>query len=564
MLRISRTVALVMALCVGLTVAAQEPTETSPQDRVDEVFADWDSTRGPGCAVSVIKDGEIVYKRGYGMANLDHDVPIRTDTIFHVASISKEFTAASIALLAMDGKLSLDDPIQKHLPWVPDFGHLITIRNLIHHNSGIRDQWSLLQMSGWRYSEDRITDDDVIFLLKKQRDLNFLPGERYLYSNSGYTLMAQIVKAVSGQSLREFTTERIFEPLGMTRTHFRDDFSEIVRGQAYGYRWDDETAAFRLSVTNFDTVGATSLLTTVEDMARWDRNFIEPRVGGQELLDLIHQRGTLNSGEEQNYAFGLSYGTYRGLATVGHGGADAGYRANFVRFPDQGYSFAALGNFARANPGGLARQVADIYLEDHFEPADPDESAEASEPAVVELAEADAARIEGVYWFDEQGVALRFDRDEDGLGLSVGSQRFETVHTGNGVFSAPQIGVLLRFEPAAGAVERVLLWPPDDENDVDEADKLPAYDTDNANLSDYVGDYASPELPVTYHLEIDEGQLTIHWLKSDREDLMLATEDLLFGDDVGSLRFQRDASGAITGFILDSGRVRNFRFERVR
>ena len=272
MLRISRTVGILVALCAGLALLAQEPAESSPEDRVDGVFARWDSTSGPGCAVSVIKDGEIVYKQGYGMANLDHDVPIRPDTVFHVASVSKEFTAASIALLSMEGELSLDDPIQKHLPWVPDFGHLITIRNLVHHNSGIRDQWSLLEMSGWRYSEDRITDDDVIYLLEKQRDLNFRPGNQYLYSNSGYTLMAQVVKQVSGQTLREFTTERIFKPLGMTRTHFRDDFSEIVKDQAFGYRWDNEKSAFRLSVTNFDTVGATSLLTTVEDMARWDRN----------------------------------------------------------------------------------------------------------------------------------------------------------------------------------------------------------------------------------------------------------------------------------------------------
>ena len=207
MLRTSLIEKTVVALCVCLPVLAQDSgPEPSPEERVDEVFSRWDTTTGPGCAVSVVENGEIVYKQAYGMANLDHDVPIRADTIFHVASVSKEFTAAAIALLAMEGRLSLDDPVRKHLPWVPDFGHTITIRNLIHHNSGIRDQWALLEMTGWRYSRDRITDDDVIYLIKRQRDLNFLPGERYLYSNSGYTLMSQIVQAVSGQSLREFTT----------------------------------------------------------------------------------------------------------------------------------------------------------------------------------------------------------------------------------------------------------------------------------------------------------------------------------------------------------------------
>jgi len=563
MIRISRTVGLVVALCAGLALLAQEPADSSPADRVDEVFERYDSTNGPGCAVSVIKDGEIIYKQGYGMANLDHDVPIRTDTVFHVASVSKEFTAASIALLAMEGKLSLDDPIQKHLPWLPDFGHLITIRNLVHHNSGIRDQWSLLGMSGWRYSQDLITDADVIYLLEKQRDLNFLPGDEYLYSNSGYTLMAQIVKAVSGQTLREFTTERIFEPLGMTRTHFRDNFAEIVKDQAYGYSWDSESSVYELSVTNFDTVGATSLLTTVEDMARWDRNFIDPVVGGQVFLDLIHQRGKLNNGEDQDYAFGLSHGTYRGLPTVGHGGADAGYRANFVRFPEQGYGFVALCNQAQANPGGLAREVADIYLEEHLEPVAAAEPEEEEEAVAVALSDEELARMEGTYWFEDNALALEIKRNEETVQLVVGTQQFEMIHTGDGVFRAPQIGRTLRFEPTTGAVEKMLLQAMDDAENIDTAAKLAAFDVESADLTEYAGEYGSPELPVTYYLELNEGQLSLSWLKSDTADLQLIAEDLMVGD-AGSLKFERDASGEVTGFILDSGRVRNFRFERIR
>ena len=350
MRRIPLIASTVGALWACFPLFAQQPEPPpSLEARVDGVFSRWDTTNSPGCAVSAVKDGEVVYAQGYGMANLDHDVPIRTDTVFHVASVSKEFTAASIALLVLEGQLSLDDPVQQHLPWVADFGHTITIRNLVHHTSGMRDQWSLLGMSGWRYAQDRITNDDVTYLIKQQRDLNFTPGERFLYSNTGYTLMALIVEQVSGQSLRAFTTERIFKPLGMARTHFRDDFSEIVKDQAFGYRWDNAKNAFHTSVTNFDTVGATSLLTTVGDMARWDGNFIDPVVGGHSFLDLMHQRGTLNSGEEQDYAFGLEHGTYRGLRTVGHSGGDAGYRAHFVRFPDQGYSFVTLCNLAQTS-----------------------------------------------------------------------------------------------------------------------------------------------------------------------------------------------------------------------
>ena len=563
MFRISLVAGTVVALCACLPLFAQE-SEPAPSlgPRVDAVFSRWNSTNSPGCAVSVVKDGTIVYAQGYGMANLDHDVPIRTDTVFHVASVSKEFAAAAIALLLLEGKLSLDDPIQKHLPWVADFGHEITIRNLVHHNSGLRDQWSLLGMSGWRYSKDQITNDDVIYLIERQRDLNFVPGERYLYSNTGYTLMGLIVKKVSGQSLREFTTERIFKPLGMTRTHFRDDFSEIVKDQAFGYRWDNDTKAFHTSVTNFDTVGATSLLTTVEDMALWDRNFIDSVVGGRAFLDLIHQRGILNDGEPQDYAFGLLHGTYRGLPTVGHGGADAGYRAHFVRFPNQDYSFVTLCNVAQTNPGRLARDVADIYLEEYLKPDTEETTAEMTPVALTDEA---MARIEGAYFREDLAIVLRVQRDKGGLRLSLGGRPLEMIHTGDGRFGIPEIGRAMRFEPATGAVQRVRFWNAgEEEDDDDSAMKLTPSEMSEAALQELVGNYSSPELPVTYHIELKEGQLTIQWLKRAPQPLTPVTADWLAGDDVGSLRFRRDASGQVAGFTLDSGRVRNFRFERVK
>jgi len=222
----------VLSVVAWVCVSAQNRPR-SPQ--VDELFRTMDRPGSPGCALSVIEDGRITYARGYGMADLDHTVPIKPNTVFHVASMSKQFTAASILLLAQEGKLSLDDPVRKYVPELPDFGTPITIGELIHHTSGLRDQWDLLGLAGWRYSLDLITDEDVLSVISRQKDLNFAPGTRHLYSNTGYTLLAQIVKRVSGQSLREFTTERIFSPLGMKNTHFRDDHAEIVKNMAYGY-----------------------------------------------------------------------------------------------------------------------------------------------------------------------------------------------------------------------------------------------------------------------------------------------------------------------------------------
>jgi CubicO group peptidase (beta-lactamase class C family) len=274
--------------------------QTLPPDvikQIDQVFEKWNKPDSPGCALGVYKDGQIVYKRGYGVADLNDDVPITPATVFHVASMSKQFTAASIVLLAQQGKLSLDDDVRKYIPELPDFGERITIRHLVHHTSGLRDQWNLLELAGWRYSLDLITDEDVMSVMTRQKDLNFKPGDKHVYCNTGYTLMGLIVKRVSGMSLREFTTKDIFEPLGMTHTHFRDDHAEIIKHDALGYEQEGKDKPFRMSLTNFDTVGATSLHTTVEDLQLWDENFYHPRIGGPAFLQQMLERGKLNSGE---------------------------------------------------------------------------------------------------------------------------------------------------------------------------------------------------------------------------------------------------------------------------
>ena len=326
---------IVSAVWAAGTVQVWAQTAPTPAEnhskRVDELFLTMDRPTSPGCALAVFKDGRIIHERGYGMADLDHGVHITPASVFHVASMSKQFTAASILLLAQEGKLSVDDPVRKYIPELPDFGTPITIGELIHHTSGLRDQWDLLGLAGWRYSQDLITDDDVLSVLSRQKDLNFPPGSRHLYSNTGYTLLAQIVKRVSGESFREFTTARIFEPLHMKSTHFRDDHAEIVQNMAYGYVPAGDT--FRMSNTNFDTVGATSLLTTVEDLAQWDENFYQPKVGGEALIAKMLERGKLNNGKQLDYASGLVVSTYRGLTHRGPWGRRRGLSVRYDPLP---------------------------------------------------------------------------------------------------------------------------------------------------------------------------------------------------------------------------------------
>ncbi len=551
---------IVLLSVLAVSAAAQQAANTSLRDQTDKVFAKWDSTVTPGCALSVIKDGQIVYKRGYGMADLDHDLPITPETVFHVASISKQFTAAAILLLAQDGKLSLDDDVHKYIKELPDFGAPITIRHLIHHTSGLRDQWELLGLAGWRYSLDLITDDDVMELISRQKDLNFKPGDKHAYCNTGYTLLAQIVKRVSGQTFREFTTSRIFEPLGMTSTHFRDDHAEIVKHIAYGYEAGKGRNAYRLSVTNFDTVGATSLLTTVEDLARWDENFYNPRVGGPSLVAQQLQRGKLNSGKELNYAFALEHGKYRGLPTVDHGGADAGYRADLLRFPEQHFSVACLCNQADTNPSELTRKVADIYLAEQLKEPPPARAETSTKP--VSVPDERLSQYAGLYWKkDEERSARILHKDGKLFFEASEEERLELSPLADNRFLLTVVPLAFAFDQAAGSAPWRLSIQRQSQEKPDVFEQVAEFHPTPEQLSGYAGSYVSGEIDPIYRIVVENGSLTLKRLKSKPRKLRPTIPDYFEGPN-GDLHFQRDSAGKITGFLLNTGRIKNFRFTK--
>jgi CubicO group peptidase (beta-lactamase class C family) len=562
---VSRAVILLL-FAVASTVAQdaapkQDAALRSLHEQVDKVFAKWDSTVSPGCALAAIKDGQIVYRRGYGMADLDHDIPINSQSVFHVASISKQFTAAAIILLAQEGKLSLDDDVRKYITELPDFGTRITIRQLIYHTSGLRDQWELLGLAGWRYSLDLITDDDVLEVMARQKDLNFKPGEKHVYCNTGYTLLAQIVKRVSGQSLREFTTQRIFLPLDMKSTHFRDDHAEIVKHIAYGYVEGEGGDGYRLSVTNFDTVGATSLLTTVEDLAKWDENFYHPRVGGAAMVEQQLQRGKLNSGHQLEYAFGLVHGKYRGLPTIDHGGADAGYRADLLRFPEQHFSVACLCNKGEINPSGLTRQVADAYLAQLFKeplPVHAEPSAKS-----VPVSKERLTQYPGLYWKKDEERALRIVSKEGKLFLTASDDdQLELTALSDNRFQLllyPAVEIV--FEPATADVPRRMTVQEQGNEKPDIFERVAQFKPTPNQLAAYAGAYASQEIDPIYRIMVDNGNLVLKRLKSKPQKLVPTLEDYFQGPD-GDLHFERDSTGKISGFALNSGRIKNFRFTK--
>ena len=387
-------------------------------EQIDQIFAPWARTDSPGCALGVIQNGRFIYQRGYGMANLDYAIANGADMVYYVGSVSKQFTAAAIALLVKDGRIGLDDPVSKYLPEV---AHLpaMTVRQLVHHTAGVRDIYVLMALAGIRM-EDVLPEADAIGLIARQKALNFPPGSEYLYSNSGYLFLAQIVKRVTGHSLRVFAEERIFRPLGMTHTHFHDEPDHVLKNRVVSY--EPAGSTFRISyLQNFDKIGAGGLYTTLGDLLKWDDNFYTNRLGAG-FLEMVHSRGVLTSGETLPYAFGLQIGNYRGLRTVRHSGSLMGFKADFVRFPDQRFSIVTLCNLENINPTALNNQVADLYLRDHLkQPTRTTAAAGASDASARPAPPAfNAADFAGIYRSDELETTYRVEAVNGGLRVHGG------------------------------------------------------------------------------------------------------------------------------------------------
>ena len=524
--------------------------------RVDRVFAKWDHVNSPGCAVGVSQDGKLVYQRGYGMSNLEHAIAITPQSIFHVASISKQFTAFAILLLEQDGKLSVTDDVRKYVPELPSYGHPITIDHLLHHTSGLRDQWSLLGLADWR-DDDLITEADVMRVVTRQKALNFEPGEEYLYSNTGFTLLAVIVKRVSGQSLRAFADERIFKPLGMTHTHFHDDHTMIVPGrtQAYGPRPGGD---WKISIPVFDTYGATSLFTTVGDLLRWEQNFGDATVGGGPLIARLTTPGALNDGAPITYGRGVVATSYRGLRTVGHGGADAGYRADVVRFPDQGLAVAAMCNLANINPSSLTRQVAEVFVGDLMQPA---AAVTASNGAstIPRLDSAQAARYTGAYWNSRTEDVARVTAKDGRLTIARGAT-LPLVATGPDRFAVEGQPVTVEFVVPAKGARQMRVLPEGQRPQLFEAAEALAPGA--APVAPFAGRYGADEIDTRVELRVRGDSLFAQSRRGTEFALERLSPDL-FQADFGTLRFVRDAKGSPIAFLVSTGRVRRLRFDRL-
>ena len=536
--------------------------------RVDSVFREFERTDSPGCAIGVYRDGRIVYARGYGMANLELGVPITPRTLFDIASIDKMFTATAVLLLAQEGRLSLEAPIRRYFPEMQPYADSITVRQMLHHVSGLRNVSKLAMLAGIPKPVDTL---DFLNFFMRVAEANFPPGISYQYEGTGYALAEQLVYRVSGRNLAAFLRERVFGPLGMADTRLLDDYRDVLPGRAQAYA--PYGTAFRIDMHQGYLGGNGGLQTSVEDFARWDRNWTEPTVGGRALVDSLVVRGWLR--DDRN-GFGVSVEDYRGLRTVHKGGWGGGFLTEYVRFPDQKLSVACFCNGGpTVDTGRLARDVATVYLGTQMKPDTVGsgwEHALGSEPTVA-VPVSQLRQHEGLWWNAERNLFHPTRLVGDNLVIEPG--RSPVVPLAGGRFRTAS-GLELAFAgDGAGTPRRMLVVF---RGDTTAFDGMPAATPSSAQLTEFAGRYRSDEIERTYTLAANPASQSAGpggtaGLTVRIGDHLLGTLEptwrdgfVLVGMQAQGARFlfSRDTRGRITGFTIEWGDVRHLAFVRQR
>ncbi len=504
------------------------------------LFSAW-TEKTPGCAVGVSRDGDIILERAYGMADLEHAVANRPDTIFEAGSVSKQFTAAAVLLLAEDGKLSLDAPVRKFIPELPEYAAPITIRQMLHHTSGLRDWGNVAWIGGWPRGTRVYTHDHVLDILARQEALNFAPGTRWSYSNSGYNLAAILVSRVAGEPFADFTRKRLFEPLGMTRTSWRDDFTRVVPDRAVAYARIGDRYALDMPFENIHGNGG--LLTTVGDLLRWNQNFTTHKVGGPDFVATMQASGRLASGERTTYGLGLGDTRYQGLQEFRHSGSTGSYRTFLSRFPEPAVSVAVLCNAGDSTPRQTLHAVADLYLADALRPAPP------PKPARLSGSQLDA--IAGMYRNIDRGNVIAIVRGGNALRLADGTPLIAVSPTkvtdGDGSY--------IHFDGSGGALLDDNSWPPE------LFERVTAVEPSAAGLGALAGRYASDEAETEFVARVRDGVLELTQRPATVYPLKPLYADA-FESDIGTIIFRRDARSAVVAFSVSQDRVWDLRFHR--
>ena len=536
---IGQVLALVLLVCVPLGAAPASPELAA---KIDRLFAKWDHKDTPGVVVAVALDGETIFARGYGMANLDHGVALTPETVTESGSVAKQFTAAAVVLLAQRGKLSLDDPIRTHLPELPAaLAEKITVRMLLNHTSGLRDIHGLFDLLG-RPSYSSMHDNaEVLRVMSRQRQLNFAPGAEYLYCNAAYVLAAIIVERASGQPFGAFCEEHIFKPRGLTHTRWREDFTAIIPGRATGYE-PRPGGGYRIDAPYSNIVGNGGLLFTAGDALKWNASLDETEGEWGAVVRTLQTRSKLNDGREIDYGLGLSIDTYGGAKEISHGGATSGYKTFLGRFPERRLSFVLLGNAGEFNPAPISRVLARLLLDLQVTPP---KRGEVTATALVACA--------GLY---------HSAQTDDLLTLTVKGQKLfvgpgELIPTAPGTFVSPNGQITFHFSEAPNPRLTVTSG-----NGIVGYAQVAPVKPSSTELNAYAGRYQSEELDVTHTVTVKNGRLNVdRWPAPSLGATPTFADGFQFGP-AWHATFTRDAGGAITGYELTNGRCRRVKFVR--
>lgn len=552
------TALLVLASHLTLVHSAHSQGSADPRARrVDALFTRFNQRPSPGLAIAVVRDGKVLLRKGYGLANLEDRVPITPSTVFDIASVSKQFAGLAVAMLVEQGKVRLTDDIRTHIPELPKLEHTITVDHLLHHTSGLRDWPGTLGVAGWRM-DDVISFDQILTMAYHQTTLNFRPGDEYTYSNTGYNLLAEMVERVTGTSFRAWIDEHLFKPLGMTNSVFRDDHTLVIPHRALGYARQPDSS-FRQTPNNLMALGSSSLFSSVDDLAKWVMNFDNPVVGGRSAMAMTRTRGVLNNGSAIPYAFGISHGDYRGVPTVAHSGGWASFSTYLVHFPEQHFGVIVLANSGVASPVRAAYDVADIYLARELGPRAAADAPVAARP--VDVAPTTLQQYVGTYKLGP-GWYVRIRLDGRALRTQAsGENEFPMTARSDSTFWIDAYGATITFQrDAAGKVTHFVY------RDRRAPRMEEAAATRPVNLADYAGTYESAELQTTYVVEERNGSVVLRHRRHGTVPLTAGwegdfTTPLWF---LKSVEFQRDSAGTVTGFMVNvDERSRNIRFVRV-
>lgn len=523
-------------------IAGAAAPDAARQAKVDAVFAGYGPAT-PGCTVGVEQNGRTLLTRGYGTADLEAKRALTPTSSVYMASVSKQVTAMAVLLLVEDGKLGLDDRVRTILPELPAYADAVTVRQLLTHNSGLRDFFTLGALSG--IANDHVyTEKDLIDLLGRQQGLDFEPDTDHLYSNSGYVALSMIVQRVSGQRLDDFARARIFTPLGMTQTRFQHDHNQPVPEKANGYV--KSATGWTLSNSNLDVVGDGGLYSTAGDMLRWIANMDSGKVGAKSVA-LMRVSARLKDGKLTGYGMGLSPGKYRGLPIVHHGGALGGYRTMTWWIPGEKLGIVISCNNGTARSDELAGKVANIFLEGKLKPA----------TVLNTAAPGEAARPFAGTYRDATGAYLELALKDGTLGTVRPERPLAQLSTGTFAFPSDPDGNRLAFN-ADGKAFRLF----SEGNPERRFERVEKSEPTAEAATAYAGDYRSTEVPMPFTIR-NAGGLMLKAGPLPEMKLVQTGPDRFWAPDMGlELVFSRDASGRAGNLLLNAGRARGLKFTR--